>query len=107
MLNIDDMPRLEGQLDSSPELVVLVNATRLVIQNPEVAASEALSDDHPHSFDLWRIAADDGDRENQFRKVARLQDFPNLRVWNLERRRRHGVELFAVFKLPAIGVQIW
>jgi hypothetical protein len=101
------MPRLEGQLDSSPELVVLVNATRLVIQNPEVAASEALSDDHPHSFDLWRIAADDGDRENQFRKVARLQDFPNLRVWNLERRRRHGVELFAVFKLPAIGVQIW
>jgi hypothetical protein len=71
--DVDNVMRLERQLNAAPELIVLGECIWIIVQNAEVPAWHAFPNQHPHPFDgnrLLRIV--DTDPKNQLRQIARL-----------------------------------
>lgn len=67
------MMRSKRQFDAAPELVVLGNGVRIVVQYAQIATGYTLPNEHPHAFySDWLIRIIHTDTKDQFRQVARL-----------------------------------
>ncbi len=102
------MPCLERKLDTAPELVVLANGARVVIEKSEEALRQSLANQHPHPLDCYGfIRIIKADLKYKLYQIARLQIFPILPLWYPKCARRICVIHLSIFKAPSVDQQIW
>ena len=71
LFDVDDVLGGEGKFAAKPELVVLSDGVRFVIENPKIPVCRALPNKDPHPLDSdILVGVIHADAENEFGKIT-------------------------------------